>query len=137
MKFMPQDVFDTTVLALLRELISNGGEAMLNIHRNIVVNYQSSYGDDLDFPKQLIQAVGALNKHYASRPKKFIEILDRAIALRMELDENMARKSGVKKLFGGSIFKPGHPAPQIRASEAEAHAKHLIEFIKDLPPFQA
>jgi len=136
MKFMPQDVFDTAVLVLLRELTSHGQEALITTHRSIVQNYQSAYGEDLDFPKQLIQAVGSLNRHFSpNRPQRFDEILERTIALRMELDENMARKSSVKKIFGGSVFKPGHPAPQIRASEAEAHAKYLIKFIKELPPF--
>jgi hypothetical protein len=133
---MPQGVFDAAAMLILRDSYTGGEAGFKASFQKVLAGYQDIYPDDQDFRSQLIQVVKRLADEYSERtPVNFEAILTRAIELRMELDDDMRPKSKLKKLFSGAAFSQGHPAPQVRVVQAEAHAKYLIQFIGQLPPF--
>ena len=137
MKFVPQGVFDACTVLLLREANRRGEIGLNETLQQLVRGYLAAYPDDNAFGPQLLQAVGSLAAYYASRvPKRFDELLTRVMELRMELDDDMKRRTKLNKVFAGSVFNRGHPAPQLRVIEAEAHVKYLVEFISQLPPLR-
>ena len=130
-KYINQDVFDASILLAAADYVDSGSE--LQFHNSVaklVEYYQKDYIGDYEFGFQIKEAVPKLLKKFEKVNKKLlVEKLNIAASVRMELDDNMKRKSSLKKIFGGTVFTSGHPSPHLRLSTGLVNTEYLINLV--------
>ena len=130
-KYVNQDVFDASLLLAAADYLDSGSELQLrSTVGQLVQYYQNDYVGDYLFRNQLIEMAPKLVKKFEKNPKAvLIERLKFAADVRMQLDDNMKRKSSLKKMFGGTAFTSGHTNPNVRAETGLINAEYLVNLV--------
>lgn len=126
MKFMPQDVFDVVVLTLIK----SGSDKSLGGHDLVKAYLHESYGNMYPGDNLWMQQADGLASEFLGlssfKTGAAKDVLDGAIAVRKQLDENMKQRGALKKMFGGALFSGNHPGPSVRADVARNNIKQLF-----------
>ena len=132
-KYVNQDVFDATVMLLAAHKLETGSELEFqNMLWQMVGYYQNDYAGDYSFKADLEKGVEAAIKNHSTVSKERLKLAFKSGAeIRMQLDDNMQKKSTLKKIFGGTAFTTGHPNPSTRLNVALINISRIIKAVLD------
>ena len=126
MKFMPQDMFEVSVLYLCKYKLL-GDKTFIETKVMLHDSYKDSFKGDvlwLSQAEELVHDVQALVITIGAKdPFKYLSV---ACDFRQKLDDNLEIPSTAKKFFGGLMFTSSHPAPSSRKEIAMKNFKRLF-----------
>lgn len=128
-KYVNQDVFDASLMLIAAHKLETKSELEYqNMIWHLVAYYEKDYSGDYSFKTDLEKGVETVVKNFRNtRDGDLIRALKSGAELRMQLDDNMQKKSTLKKLFGGTAFTSGHPNPSIRLSSGVTNVTRILD----------
>jgi hypothetical protein len=130
-KYMPQDVFDVTAMAIVFATGWEGPtdeDALIKQSAELWHSYESSYPGDAMGRQHLIEAARNIRASVRGHENSALvaDVLHVAIDLRMKLDADMKPVRGLSKIFRGTAFGAGHPTPEIRVLKCAENFKQAF-----------
>ncbi len=126
---MNQAVYDVWVMKFCEEKILTGKDYQdLEIFDYFCRTMKEEYSDSYDCVLEFPGVSDAIIEQYKDTRALLLLFIQRSIPLRMEMNDDMEKKSGLRKIFGGKFFaKPPSNVEQRRNSSFE-NITSLIDF---------
>ncbi|MBT8582964.1 hypothetical protein [Polynucleobacter sphagniphilus] len=130
-KYVNQDVYDASLMLIAAHKLETKSELEYqNMIWQLVAYYEKDYSGDYSFKTDLEKGVETVIKNFGNtRDGDLIRAFKSGAELRMQLDDNMQKKSTLKKFFGGTAFTSGHPNPSTRLSSGVTNVTRILDAV--------
>jgi hypothetical protein len=126
---MNQSIYDVWVMKFCEEKLSTGNEYVdLDVLNYYCSSMKGEYSDAMDCGIEFPSVCNLILEKYSDIGPLLLVYLGRSIDIRMQLNDDMEPKSGIRKVFGGKFFSKSPNSAFERRSNAYKNIASLIDF---------